>query len=193
MDVAASRAAATRPSMRSDTVGQGGLRVSGLAKAFGRTQVLRGIDLDVPPGSFVALLGASGCGKSTLLRIVAGLEAQDAGSVAIGGRRSIICRPPARRRDGLPVLRALSAHDRRPEHRHAARDATPEPARAPAPAAGAFAPRRRVMRGVGEEVAAVAEQLRIEALLDRRPPSSRADRSSASHSAAPWSRRPRPS
>lgn len=47
----------------------GGLRIPGLAKAFGQTAVRRGVDLDVAAGAFVALLGTSGCRKSTLLRI----------------------------------------------------------------------------------------------------------------------------
>ncbi|AUX24490.1 ABC transporter ATP-binding protein [Sorangium cellulosum] len=44
---------------------------------------LDGIDLDVAPGAFVALLGPSGCGKSTLLRLVAGLDRADAGAVEV--------------------------------------------------------------------------------------------------------------
>ena len=47
--------------------------------------VLRGIDLDVAPGEFVALLGPSGCGKSTLLRLVAGLDAPSEGEMACDG------------------------------------------------------------------------------------------------------------
>ena len=63
-----------------------GLAVSDLRKSFGRTEVLRGVDLEVAPGSLAAVLGPSGCGKTTLLRLVAGFDAPDAGVVTIGGR-----------------------------------------------------------------------------------------------------------
>ena len=60
------------------------LRVSGLTKAFGSQQVLRGVDLMVPHGSFTAILGASGSGKTTLLRVVAGFERPDDGQIMLG-------------------------------------------------------------------------------------------------------------
>jgi sn-glycerol 3-phosphate transport system ATP-binding protein len=62
------------------------LTLSGVRKAFGATQVLHGIDLDVADGEMIVVVGASGCGKSTLLRIVAGLESPTAGTVRIDGR-----------------------------------------------------------------------------------------------------------
>lgn len=61
-----------------------GLRVAGVTKAFGAQEVLRGVDLVVPEGSFTAILGASGSGKTTLLRIVAGFERPDRGEVWMG-------------------------------------------------------------------------------------------------------------
>ncbi|KWV58036.1 aliphatic sulfonate ABC transporter ATP-binding protein [Bradyrhizobium macuxiense] len=60
------------------------LTVRGLRKSFGDNDVLRGIDLHIPAGQFVAIVGRSGCGKSTLLRLVAGLEKPTAGSIAFG-------------------------------------------------------------------------------------------------------------
>jgi len=62
------------------------LDIQGVAKSFGATPVLHGIDLAVADGEMVVIVGASGCGKSTLLRIVAGLEAPSAGRVLIDGR-----------------------------------------------------------------------------------------------------------
>lgn len=59
------------------------LKISKLAKHFGGTQVLRGIDLDIKPGEFVAIVGRSGCGKSTLLRIIAGLDEASSGDVRL--------------------------------------------------------------------------------------------------------------
>ena len=47
-------------------------------------KILKGIDLEIPDGSFTVLVGPSGCGKSTLLRTLAGLERPDAGTVRIG-------------------------------------------------------------------------------------------------------------
>ena len=58
------------------------LTIRDLHKSFGDHEVLRGIDLHVPAGQFVAVVGRSGCGKSTLLRLIAGLETVDAGTVS---------------------------------------------------------------------------------------------------------------
>jgi sulfonate transport system ATP-binding protein len=60
------------------------LTIRGLYKSFGDHEVLRGIDLQIPAGQFVAVVGRSGCGKSTLLRLIAGLETIDAGSISFG-------------------------------------------------------------------------------------------------------------
>ena len=61
------------------------VKVRGLTKSFGKNQVLRGVDLDVPPGGVVSIIGASGSGKTTLLRCVNLLESYDGGSIEVDG------------------------------------------------------------------------------------------------------------
>jgi len=65
---------------------QGGIIIKQLTKRFGRTEVLKSVDLVIHPNHFVALLGPSGCGKTTLLRCIAGLETPDSGEIIVGGR-----------------------------------------------------------------------------------------------------------
>ena len=62
------------------------VQIRGIQKAFGSTQVIRGVDIDIPDGQFAVLVGPSGCGKSTLLRMLAGLEEISEGEIAIDGR-----------------------------------------------------------------------------------------------------------
>lgn len=61
------------------------IEITNINKAFGATQVLNDISLDIPSGQMVALLGPSGSGKTTLLRIIAGLESQNRGRLSFHG------------------------------------------------------------------------------------------------------------
>ena len=60
------------------------VRIRGLEKRFGAVVALRGIDLDIEPGSALAVLGPNGAGKSTLLRILAGLAQPTSGHLTLG-------------------------------------------------------------------------------------------------------------
>lgn len=60
------------------------LAINGIHKAFGTRQVLHNIDLRIPAGQFVAVVGRSGCGKSTLLRLLAGLDEPSGGVLSAG-------------------------------------------------------------------------------------------------------------
>jgi putative ABC transport system ATP-binding protein len=67
------------------------VRVRGVRRSFDAeaapVRALRGLDLDVGAGEFVAVMGPSGCGKSTLLHVIAGLDRPDEGTVEVGGER----------------------------------------------------------------------------------------------------------
>jgi len=81
-----------------------------IRKAFGSTQVLHGVDIEIADGEFTVLVGPSGCGKSTLLRMIAGLEDVIEGEIAIGGR--VVNKVPPKQRDIAMVFQnyALYPH-----------------------------------------------------------------------------------
>ena len=66
------------------------IELHGVSKTYRRgpvaVQALRLIDLNIPPGEFLAITGKSGCGKSTLLHIIGGLEPASSGQVMVDGR-----------------------------------------------------------------------------------------------------------
>lgn len=66
-----------------DPTGEAAVRVSSLQRSFGGLTVLDGLSFELPTGSVTCVVGSNGSGKSTLLRIVAGLLAADAGTVAV--------------------------------------------------------------------------------------------------------------
>src|SRR5579859_5888781 len=60
------------------------IQATGVTKAYGDRVIIDGLDLDVPPGSLVGVIGPNGAGKTSLLKMIAGVEAPDAGRVRLG-------------------------------------------------------------------------------------------------------------
>jgi len=77
-----------------------------VTKTYGAHQALAGIDLDILPGEFVALLGPSGCGKTTALRALSGLESVNGGQILIDGEN--VANVPTNKRDIGMVFQSYS-------------------------------------------------------------------------------------
>ncbi|HVZ15418.1 MAG TPA: sn-glycerol-3-phosphate ABC transporter ATP-binding protein UgpC [Bauldia sp.] len=128
------------------------LLISGLRKAYGRVDILKGIDLELPHGEFLVLLGPSGCGKSTLLNCIAGLLEPTAGDIRIGGRSVIGVHP--KDRDIAMVFQSYALYPNLNVERNI----------------GFGLEMRRVPKAErAAAVARVAETLQISELLKRRP------------------------
>jgi sulfonate transport system ATP-binding protein len=100
-------------------------RVAGLSRSFGDRRILDGLDLDIAPGEFVALIGRSGSGKSTLLRALAGLDKGLTGELSVEGPVAVAFQEPRL----VPWKRVwvnVSLGLRVPDQRQAARDALAE-------------------------------------------------------------------
>jgi multiple sugar transport system ATP-binding protein len=128
------------------------LTVEGLAKRFGRTQALAGVDLAVGADELVVVLGPTGAGKTTLLRLIAGLEAPDAGRVLLAGADATVL-PPAER-DVALVFQNFSLYPEWTVRRN-----LEFPLRAPG--------RRLDPAEIARRVAWAGRLLRIEGLMDR--------------------------
>ncbi|BBY33666.1 amino acid ABC transporter ATP-binding protein [Mycolicibacter minnesotensis] len=79
------------------------LAAKGIELSFGKHQVLRGVDLDVPAGATAAVIGPSGSGKSTMLRTLNRLHEPDAGDIALGGR-SVLADDPDELRQRIGMV-----------------------------------------------------------------------------------------
>ncbi len=146
------------------------IRLTGITKSFDHTHVLKGIDLEIPDGEFLTLVGPSGCGKSTLLRIIAGLEEQTSGSVAIDG--TPVDRVRACHRDLAMVFQSYALYPHLTVRQNML---TPLRLRDMGfwerlPLAGALIPGHRdKARRLDTLVAETAASLKIDHLLDRKP------------------------
>jgi sulfonate transport system ATP-binding protein len=79
------------------------VRARGIRRAYRGRDVLRGLDLDIAAGEFVAVIGTSGSGKSTLLRVLAGLDDGASGELLVSARRMMVFQDARL----LPWLRVL--------------------------------------------------------------------------------------
>lgn len=70
--------------------------LDGLSKSFGDRRVLSKLDLAIPAGQLLAIVGRSGCGKSTLLRLIAGLDRPSGGTISVGGAQVQSLQPNVR-------------------------------------------------------------------------------------------------
>ena len=100
--------AGARPTMKEETLGAlvpgAALQLRGIVAGYGEVEVLHGVDLAVPPGRAVTLLGANGAGKSTLCAVAAGLLAPTRGRILLDGD-DVTADPPFRRaRRGLLLV-----------------------------------------------------------------------------------------
>jgi cystine transport system ATP-binding protein len=137
------------------------LSVRALSKSFGANHVLRGIDLDVAPGSVTALIGPSGSGKTTVLRSLNALEVPEHGVVRIGDVTVDFAEHPDRRL--LARLRAQSGmvfqgHNLFP-HMTVLRNITEGPETV----------QRRPRAEVQDEARALLEQVGLAGMADRYP------------------------
>ena len=134
----------------SDGEVSGGLELRGLTKDFGAFKAVDDLDLDVPTGSFFALLGPSGCGKTTTLRMVAGLETPTSGTINLAGKDITFEKPYRRPVNTVFQNYALFPHLDIFEN-------------------VAFGPRRRKASGVDDEVHRMLELVELTSQTRKRP------------------------
>lgn len=146
------------------------LEITGLQKTYGNVQVLKDIHLTVAEGEFVSLLGPSGCGKSTLLRLLAGLDAPDAGEIHMKGQLVNECAPKDRN-----VAMVFQNYALYPHMTVAENIALPLKTRRLSPLQRlpimqwCWPGNGPILKAIAQEVDNVADSLQLTELLDRKP------------------------
>ncbi|HEV1999514.1 MAG TPA: ATP-binding cassette domain-containing protein, partial [Xanthobacteraceae bacterium] len=128
------------------------VEIRDVRKAFGATEVIHGVSIDIADGAFTVLVGPSGCGKSTLLRMIAGLENITGGEIKIGER--VVNNVPPKSRDIAMVFQNYALYQHMSVYDNLA-----------------FGLRNRRVKEseIDAAVRGAAKILSIEPLLDRRP------------------------
>lgn len=121
-------------------------------KFFGKTHVIRGVDLEIQKGEFVVFVGPSGCGKSTLLRLIAGLESLTNGEIVIADR-AVMDLPPSERGIAM-VFQSYALYPHMTVFHNMA---------------FSLELQKFSKKEIKERVEAAAKTLQMEHLLDRRP------------------------
>jgi len=80
------------------------LRCRGLVKRFGGLTAVDGVDLDIPTGEVIALVGDNGAGKSTLVQMISGVFRSDGGSIELDGEPKVFNSPEDARRCGIETI-----------------------------------------------------------------------------------------
>ncbi|MGY5780500.1 ABC transporter ATP-binding protein [Rhizobium sp. LEGMi135b] len=128
------------------------LEIQNIRKSYGEVETLKGIDISLESGEFLALLGSSGCGKSTLLNIIAGLAEATSGDIRIGDRSVLGVHP--KDRDIAMVFQSYALYPNLSVHRNI----------------GFGLEMRKVPAAERDKaVREAARLLQIEALLERKP------------------------
>lgn len=144
--------------------------IKDVEKSFGQTSVLKGVSLEIENGEFISLVGPSGCGKSTLLRIIAGLEAQDAGQIEIADENVDARRAADRNLSMVFQSYALYPHLSVAENIAVPLKMREMNALQRMPLVGPFMPGSNAKaEEIGKAVIKAAETLQINHLLDRKP------------------------
>jgi polar amino acid transport system ATP-binding protein len=84
------------------TLPDAAIQLRAVSKSFGAVEVLRRLDLHVPAGQKLALIGPSGSGKSSVLRLIVGLDDPDEGQISLGGRVTFDAAQRPQRQPGRP-------------------------------------------------------------------------------------------